>query len=113
MYVGKCPLAWKGILEPSRGFGNGNGSEETHIGAPAYTKVICASTALFRSLPPPDDSGDSDNDNNNCQGDYTSFDIRCAGLSPNTFTDIGGDLATYCLRFSHILISLISVRYSI
>jgi hypothetical protein len=38
---------------------------------------------------------DSDDDNNDCQGDFTSFDIWCAGLSPDTFKDIGGDLAAY------------------
>jgi len=58
---------------------------------------------LFRSLLPcgseseHDDSDNSDNDNNNCQSDFTSFDIWCAALSPNTFKDIGGDLAAYNL----------------
>ena len=56
---------------------------------------------LFRSLLPRgsesehDVSDVSDNDNNDCQGDFTSFDIWCAGLSANTFKDIGGDLAAY------------------
>jgi hypothetical protein len=40
-------------------------------------------------------SDDSDDDNSDCQGDFTSFDIWCAGLSPDTFKDIGGDLAAY------------------
>jgi hypothetical protein len=45
-----------GILEPfffhfsnlltHSGFGNGNGSEGTHIGAPAYTKIIIPFTVL-------------------------------------------------------------------
>jgi hypothetical protein len=114
------PMGWNfpdaqetrhGTLEPifhfsnlltHSGFGIGIGSEkETHIGSPAYMKIIIPySTVGFRSLLPRDseseydDSDDSDNDNNNCQGDFTSFDVWCAGLSPNTFKDIGGDLAT-------------------
>ena len=53
---------------------------------------------LFRSLTPrgsEPEQDDSDDDNNPCQGDFTSFDIWCAGLSANTFKDIGGDLAAY------------------
>jgi hypothetical protein len=51
---------------------------------------------------------DSDDDNNDCQGDFTSFDIWCAGLSPDTFKDIGGDLAAYKVLLDRSLRSYIS-----
>ena len=67
---------------------------------------------LFRSPPPRcsehDDSEDSDNDNDHCEGDFTSFDIWCAGLSPDTFKDIGGDLAAYKVLLDRSLRSHIS-----
>ena len=56
---------------------------------------------LFRSPRPrgseleQDDADDSDSDNDHFQGDFTPFDIWCAGLSPDTFKDIGGDLTAY------------------
>jgi hypothetical protein len=69
---------------------------------------------LFRSLLPRglgsehDNSDDLDTDNNNFPGDFTSFDIWCAGLSPNTFKDIGGDLAAYNVLLDRSLRSHIS-----
>jgi hypothetical protein len=47
-------------------------------------------------------------DSNNRQGDFTSFDIWCAGLSPNTFKDVGGDLAAYKVLLDRSLRSDIS-----
>ena len=55
-----------------------------------------------------DDADDSDSDNDHFQGDFTSFDIWCAGLSPNTFKDIGGDLAAYNVLLDRSLRSHIS-----
>ncbi len=49
---------------------------------------------LFRSLPRDSESEDDDSDDSDDE-DYTSFDIWCAGLSPDTFKDIDGDLAAY------------------
>jgi hypothetical protein len=45
---------------------------------------------------------------NDCQGDFTSFDIWCAGLSADTFKDIGGDLAAYKVLLDRSLRSHIS-----
>jgi hypothetical protein len=55
-----------------------------------------------------DCSDDSDDDKSNYQGDFTSFDIWCAGLSPDTFKDIGGDLAAYKVLLDRSLRSRIS-----
>lgn len=54
------------------------------------------------------DEDDSDNENDDCQGDFTSFDIWCAGLSADSFKDIGGDLAAYKVLLDRSLRSHIS-----
>jgi hypothetical protein len=61
-----------------------------HHKSPRNWKMI-----LFRSLLPRGSESERDGSDDSDQGDFTSFDIWCAGLSPNTFKDIGGDLDAY------------------